>query len=158
MLCEHNNVRFQWHLSSAKSCFISYYKKTQLDTCYFFVFHYFTVIFSFPSLFTLLVSCTSIDIFILAPAESSHDSQIQSLQAPQGMSWGCFHSHSSTSLQLLFCRSHSTSFTPLRNNSFLDRESTIQQFFHKRRKRGGILKNHSYGAVLLSYSCSFETT
>lgn len=72
--------------------------------------------------------------------QSCHDSQRQSLQALQGTSWGPFHFHSSTSLQLLFHRSHSASFTPLRNKSFLGRESSIQQFFHKRHKRGVVKK------------------
>lgn len=73
-------------------------------------------------LFWLLLSC--------------YDSQSQSLEALQGMSWGPSHFHSYTSLQLLLHRSHSTSFTPLRSKSFLHRESIIQQVFNRRQKRG----------------------
>lgn len=154
--CYH--VSFQWYLGSAKVQFVLDYEKTQLDTYYFFVFCCFTAVFSFLSLFTLLLDCTSIDTVIQAPVESSLTLAAKDKTFKHHQ--GCLE-HSSLSFfyqSLLFHRSHSTLFIPQRNKSFLNRESSIQQFFHKRCEKRSCEKPQFWSStiVLLIFSWNIQ--
>lgn len=106
--------------------------------------------FCFPSLFTLLVSCTGSDIVILGPVESNLAMTVQykTFKHCRGYLEDPF-----TSIPPLVSSYSAIETTAhplcLQGTSFLGIESSVQQFFHKRRKKG-LWNNHSYRALLLS--------